>query len=117
MNKEKLENWQIEINRLNKIRLDLGITLYKFEQITGIKRGNLQGVFELKNIPSLKRYLEIKEALENQIEVKDSKIEIKLIKEQKPKVKVNSCDCKLDTNGLLRRGKIKCSKPKEEHNF
>lgn len=29
----------------------------------------------------------------------------------------NFCDCKLDENDLLRRGKIKCTKTKDEHNF
>jgi hypothetical protein len=29
----------------------------------------------------------------------------------------NSCDCFLDGNGLLRRGKIRCIKPKSEHKF
>lgn len=27
------------------------------------------------------------------------------------------CDCVVDPNGLLRRGKIRCIKPKEEHDF
>ena len=29
----------------------------------------------------------------------------------------NVCDCHLDSKGLLRRGKIKCTKPKSEHKF
>jgi len=29
----------------------------------------------------------------------------------------NDCECKLDDKGLLRRGKIKCTKRKEEHKF
>ena len=29
----------------------------------------------------------------------------------------NNCDCCIDENGLLRRGKIKCTKSKSEHKF
>ncbi|AIX11859.1 hypothetical protein [Flavobacterium phage V157] len=32
-------------------------------------------------------------------------------------IKKVKCDCKLDENGLLRRGKIKCTKSKSEHKF
>lgn len=30
---------------------------------------------------------------------------------------INKCDCSLDVNGLLRRGKIKCLLSKKDHNF
>lgn len=30
---------------------------------------------------------------------------------------IQKCDCYLDSNGLLRRGKIRCIKPKSEHKF
>ena len=109
MSKKELENWEKEIKRLDKIRLDLGLTLYKTELLTGVKRGQLNGYFELKNIPSLKIYLSIKSALENAIEVKSSE-------EASAPLKTKKCDCKL-VDGLLRRGKIKCNKTKEEHNF
>lgn len=29
----------------------------------------------------------------------------------------NNCDCKLDENGLLRRGKMLCKKSKSQHDF
>jgi hypothetical protein len=114
MTKElKLEKWQIEINRLDKMRLDLGLSMYGLEKITGISRDNLKGMFDFKNIPSLKRYLEIKDALENQFNVV-------FIEENTKRTEVaiesDKCDCKL-VNGLLRRGKIRCIKSKKEHNF
>lgn len=31
--------------------------------------------------------------------------------------KIKDCDCKLDENGFLRRGKIKCTKTKSQHKF
>ena len=70
MSKEKEEKWKIEIKRLDKIRLRLGISFYKLESITGISRGNLQKILDTDVVPSLERYFVIKDALESEIEVK-----------------------------------------------
>lgn len=72
---EEKEKWEIEINRLDKLRLDLRLNFNKLEQLTGIFRGQLKRILECKTSPSLKLYLEIKDALESQIEVefKDDK--------------------------------------------
>lgn len=39
-----------------------------------------------------------------------------LIKKEIPTTE-KKCDCYLDSNGFLRRGKIKCTKSKKEHKF
>ena len=64
------ENWQVEINRLNKMRLDLGLNMNQVEKLTGVNRSRLKGFFEFTNIPSMKFYFDVKKALEIQFEVK-----------------------------------------------
>lgn len=78
--------------------------------------------------------LDIKEKVVIEFKVDDKKIEAiakktykKLCKnsgvDSKEKFKVvtfdvkKECDCRLDENGLLRRGKILCKKSKAEHKF
>lgn len=134
---EKSEKWKSEIKRLDKIRLNLGLTSGKIEKRIGINRKQLDRIFACETQPGLGIYLTIKEFLENERDVvfaevlvegitsnnAVSKIET-IIEKQKviPEFKEdyqfqNDCDCKLDENGLLRRGKIKCKKSKEEHKF
>lgn len=165
-----LENWQIELKRLDKIRLELGLNWNKMESLTGINRGQLQRFFEFKNCPSMKLYFDVKDALESQMEVfieevhrdggsviiaptfpkdrkdfafsdaykpiidKNPKRGVSVIEEvfqrlseehgvdSNEEVKsstfenLRDCDCKIE-NGLLKRGKIKCTKSKAEHKF
>ena len=136
-----METWKIEMNRLNKMRLDLGLNWNQFSKIAGKNRELLKKYFEFRSVPSMKVYFELKIALENEIEVKFGDVEMVII--QKPmgngpteaniifpptmttalppktptrNTNDNSCDCKLE-NGLLKRGKIKCKKTKAEHKF
>lgn len=103
--------WQVEIKRLDKIRLDLELNFNNLELLTNINRSQLKKIFTLETNPSLKLYLDIRYALESQINVKS-----KVVKPKKEKKIVQECDCKLE-NGLFKRGKIKCLKSKIEHNF
>lgn len=105
-----MENWQIEIKRLDKIRLELGLNWNKLEKVTNIDRGQLKRFFEFTNVPSMKFYFDVKVALENEFEVK-----FKNIKPSEEFVNIE-CDCKVE-NGLLKRGKIKCTLSKAEHKF
>lgn len=119
-----MENWKQEINRLDKIRLDLGLNWYKLQILTGINRQQLQRCFELVNEPKLGFYLEIKSALENQIEVnpKPKKVSVPKAKNPPPKptkkevVSKNDCDCYM-SGTLFLRGKSGCKKAKDEHKF
>lgn len=151
-----MEKWQLEIKRLDKLRLDLGLNMSQMQKRTGIDRSRLKSFFEFKNIPSIKFYFEVRDFLEKEIEVKVAEVvapefpkhrkddakkrvsfreaanlqmeSLKVPKEkfgrEKPIESVSDmgiigkqiCDCKLE-NGLLKRGKIKCKKTKEEHNF
>lgn len=119
-----MEQWQLEIKRLDKIRLDLGLNWNQLEKITGKQRDLLQRYFDFKSVPGLKVYFEIKIALENEFEVR---FPVEMVVINKPcsmgmselflvSTDDSDCDCKLE-NGLLKRGKIKCKKTKEEHNF
>ncbi len=105
-----MENWQIEIKRLDKIRLELGLNWNQLEKITNIDRGQLQRFFEFINIPSMKFYFDVKAALENEFEVKFKDLVSNL------ELATIECDCKLE-GGLFKRGKIKCKKSKAEHKF
>lgn len=127
-----MEQWQIEIKRLDKIRLTLGLNYSKLQVLVNKDRGYLKRIFELQTVPSLSVYFELKMALENEFEVKFSKIEpiplrdISFMENAKEKVlppktptrntNYDACDCKLE-NGLLKRGKIKCALTKVEHQF
>ena len=105
-----MENWQVEIKRLDKMRLELGLNWNQLEKITDIARGQLKRFFEFTNVPSMKFYFDVKNALENEFEVKFKEFEIA------SKTENIQCDCRLE-NGLLKRGKIKCALTKAEHNF
>lgn len=123
-----MENWQIEMNRLNKIRLDLGLNWNKFGKLVGKNRELLKKYFEFRSIPSMKVYFDLKTALENEFDVKIGEVVVpELLDDRKEKsfippktstrnTNYDACDCKLE-NGLLKRGKIKCKKTKAEHNF
>jgi hypothetical protein len=104
----KMQNWQVEIKRLDKIRLQLGLNYNQLEKITQIDRGQLKRFFEFKNVSSMKFYFDVKVALEQEFEVKF----VEIIPETK--VIIDKCDCKIE-NGLLKRGKIKCTLSKAEH--
>ena len=122
-----MEKWQTEINRLNKIRVDLDLNWNRLEKLTKINRAQLKKFFEFTNVPSMKFYFEVKSSLENEFMVKEiEKLETdgslqkgnvpKMENKPAPPTEKASCDCKLE-NGLLKRGKIKCTKSKAEHNF
>lgn len=141
-----LEVWQIELNCLDKIRLELGLNWNQLEKLTGKSRNLLQKYFSFKSVPSLKVYFELKTALENEFEVKYSEVVApefpedrkdytltaffskKSVKAEKGVsakeaaeriksiVSIEGCDCKIE-NGLFKRGKIKCSKTKAQHKF
>lgn len=101
----KLEDWELEIKRLDKIRLELGLNYNKLQNIIGINRAQLQRFFEFKNNPSLKLYFSIKNALDEEYKSFLADLEVEI-----------DCDCVLE-DGLLKRGKIKCKKSKNEHKF
>ena len=110
-----MENWQLEMNRLNKMRLDLGLNWNQFGKLTGKNRELLKKYFEFRSIPSLKVYYELKTALENEFEVKfgaeerpefpENRIDYTMNSPKTPTRNTNdcACDCKLE-NGLLKRG-------------
>lgn len=102
-----MENWKVEVKRLDVIRENLGLNFYQLEKITKISRQKISRMFQMANEPSLGFYLEIKSALENQIKVHSKK---------EKKVSANGCDCKM-SGGLFIRGKSGCKKTKEEHKF
>jgi hypothetical protein len=138
----KMEPWQTEIKRLDKMRLELGLNFNKLEQLTTINRGQLKKIFNFTTIPSLKLYLEIQSALVSEMNVvlNQTKVDGSLLEGNVPKMEnkplppsdkkgisgkefadatkkaFNECDCRLE-NGLLKRGKVKCKLSKAEHNF
>ena len=125
----KMEPWQTEIKRLDKMRLELGLNFNKLEQLTTINRGQLKKIFNFTTVPSLKLYLEIQSALVSQMNVilNQSEGDGSLLEENVPKMEnkplppeekqnANECDCRLE-NGLLKRGKSKCKLSKAQHNF
>lgn len=65
-----MENWKTEIKRLDKLRESLGLNFNQLEGLTKINRGQLQRFFDMVNIPSMKFYFDVKDALESQIDVK-----------------------------------------------
>ena len=125
----KMEPWQTEIKRLDKMRLELELNFNKLEQLTTINRGQLKKIFNFTTIPSLKLYLEIQSALVSQMNVilNQSEGDGSLLEGNVPKMEnkplppeekqnANECDCRLE-NGLLKRGKSKCKLSKIQHNF
>lgn len=140
-----MEKWQLEIQRLNKIREELGLNFSQLEKKTGMQRELLGRYFKFESAPGLKAYLTLKEVLESEYAIK---FPIEMIVVDKPRsngmseistitkipkekfgreksvesvsdlkiIGKNECDCKLE-GGLLKRGKIKCKKTKEQHNF
>lgn len=110
-----MEQWQIEIKRLDKIRLTLGLNYSKLQVLVNKDRGYLKRIFELQTVPSLSVYFELKNALENEHEVKFA-AEGENSQKKESIFENLDCDCRLENN-LLKRGKIKCKKTKAEHNF
>ena len=101
-----MEKWQKEIQKLEELRIELKLNFNYLEKISGINRGQLKKIFEMKTIPSLKLFLTIQDVILN------------LVSETKSKSNFEKCDCKI-INGLLRRGKSnpKCELTKEQHVF
>ena len=125
-----MENWQTEIKRLDKMRLELGFNMNQVEKLTGVNRSRLKGFFEFTNIPSMKFYFDVKEVLENEFEVKfgDTEVHIEggLLKGQVPKMEnkplppkakeaIPTCNCKMEDN-LFKRDK-NCKMKKQSHKF
>ena len=96
-----MTNWENEIDKLELIRIGLGLNYNEIEKRTGINRGVLQRFFSKINEPKIGFFFKVKGFLESF---------------EKPSIEFTQCDCKI-VNGLLRRGKIKCSKQKSEHKF
>lgn len=132
-----MENWKVEIKRLDAIREKLGLNFNQIQKLTGIDRAQVGGFFNMKNQPKMGFYLSIKDFLEKEIEVNpkekkevvgvvsvDKKLAKKITKNQKkaiPEFKENyqfqnDCDCKMD-GMLFIRGKSGCKKTKDEHKF
>jgi transcriptional regulator with XRE-family HTH domain len=64
-----MEEWEIEIKRLDDIRLELGLNFNQLEKLTGSSRGKIANMFKMSNEPSLGFYLTIKNALQRCVEV------------------------------------------------
>ena len=94
-----MEKWKNEIDKLESIRISSGLNFNEIEKHTGINRGVLQRFFNKSNEPKISFYFKVKDFLESF---------------EKSNVEFTECDCKI-VNGLLRRGKIKCTKSKSEH--
>jgi len=120
-----MENWKVEIKRLDKIRVDLNLNWNQLEKLTSLNRGKIQRFFESEKNPSMKVYFDLKEVLENQQEVVFENVDAA---EEKPSVEVDlldeyiksknqtTCDCRMSGN-LFLRGKSGCKKTREEHKF
>ncbi len=124
-----MEQWKTEIKRLNKMRLDLGLNMNQLEKLTGVNRSRLKGFFEFTNEPRISFYFQIKDALENQIEVKFSEEAKEYLDNYVPKegnvpIMENKplpppektfCNCKMEDN-LFKRDK-NCKMKKQLHKF
>jgi hypothetical protein len=120
-----MEKWKKEIKRLDDIRLKLGLNFNQIEVLTGINRGKVGRFFNMVNEPSLGFYLDVKNALEHQIDVKKT-IE-KVSKGNTPKMRnppqpptkevalTNDCECRMSGTIFLRSNG--CKKTKDEHKF
>lgn len=64
-----MENWKVEIKRLDTIREKLGLNFNQIQKLTGIDRAQVGGFFNMKNQPAMGFYLSIKDFLEKEIEV------------------------------------------------
>lgn len=107
-----MENWEKEVNKLELIRVKLNVNFNELQKITGINRSHLSKFFSCKNVPTLKMFMYVKSVLEKlETEYKDPIINNNI-------EKCNcDCDCTIDSQGIFRRGKIKCVKSKKEHKF
>lgn len=113
-----MEEWKSEVNRLNNLRSDLGISVYALAKSIGEDNSKLYKFFKASNEPALGFYLNIKNALENAVEVSPESVLVVGSKGGVEKVKKKlkpSCDCKMD-GMLFIRGKS-CKKAKDEHKF
>ena len=64
-----MENWKVEIKRLETIREKLGLNWNQLEKLSEQNRQKIANMFKMVNEPSLGFYLTIKTTLENQIKV------------------------------------------------
>lgn len=110
-----MENWKLEIKRLEAIREKLGLNWNQLEKLSGQNRQKIANMFKMVNEPSLGFYLTIKTTLENQIKVvgKDKK-EVAPAKVVEQVVE-STCECRM-SGTLFIRGKG-CTKAKDEHKF
>lgn len=109
-----MENWKLEIKRLETIREKLGLNWNQLEKLSGQNRQKIANMFKMVNEPSLGFYLTIKTTLENQIKVvKEKKVVAppKVVSE----VIESTCECRM-SGTLFIRGKG-CTKAKDEHKF
>lgn len=135
-----MENWKVEIKRLDTIREKLGLNFNQIQKLTGIDRAQVGGFFNMKNQPKMGFYLSIKDFLEKEIEVnqkekkevhRDGGVSVSEINKKEKKGSVpkminppppplkkseTTCDCKMD-GMLFIRGKSGCKKTKDEHKF
>lgn len=109
-----MENWKVEIKRLEAIREKLGLNWNQLEKLSGQNRQKIANMFKMVNHPSLGFYLTIKSTLENQIKVVKEKKEVAPPKEVEAVVE-NTCECRM-SGTLFIRGKG-CTKAKDEHKF
>ena len=124
-----MDNWKVEIKRLDNIRLELGLNFNQLEKLSGSNRQKIGRMFQMVNEPSLSFYLTIKSVLENHIKVvlKEKKeTSASAIDKKLPKVKVGDgvgnvlktespCDCRMSGTLFIRaKG---CTKSKDEHKF
>lgn len=108
-----MENWKKEIEKLEKIRVDLQINFNSLEKLTGVNRSQLKKMFTCLNMPGLELFLNVKNVLESQKHLKGAQ---SILAESDVIVTENKeCDCTIDDKGILRRGKSKCKKTKSEH--
>lgn len=111
-----MENWKLEIKRLEVIRERLGLNFNQLEKLSGQNRQKISNMFKMVNEPSLGFYLTIKSTLENQIKVIKERKEIAPSEKEIAVLVENNCDCKMD-GMLFIRGKSGCKKAKDEHKF
>lgn len=110
-----MENWKLEIKRLEVIRERLGLNFNQLEKLSGQNRQKISNMFKMVNEPSLGFYLTIKSTLENQIKVVKEKKEVVPPKEKSEAVAESTCECRM-SGTLFIRGKG-CTKSKDEHKF
>lgn len=110
-----MENWKVEIKRLETIREKLGLNWNQLEKLSEQNRQKIANMFKMVNEPSLGFYLTMKTTLENQIKVvTKGKKEFVAPKEVAATFE-SICDCRM-SGALFIRGKG-CTKAKDKHKF